>query len=106
MRSTVKSALGLTSALAAIAVALPAAAQTAAVVPATEGAGAMSANDVPEGTPAAGATGAPDQASADGAGLADIVVTAQKRSESLQKTPAAVTAVSGVALTQRGIANL
>jgi iron complex outermembrane receptor protein len=39
-------------------------------------------------------------------GIADIVVTAQKRSESLQRTPAAVTAVSGTLLTQKGITSL
>lgn len=39
-------------------------------------------------------------------GIADIVVTAQKRSENLQKTPAAVTAVSGEALVSSGVYNL
>jgi iron complex outermembrane receptor protein len=39
-------------------------------------------------------------------GIGEIVVTAQKRSENLQKTPAAVTAVTGVTITQRGITNL
>lgn len=40
------------------------------------------------------------------AGIADIVVTAQKRSENLQKTPAAVTAVSGEALVSSGVYSL
>lgn len=39
-------------------------------------------------------------------GIADIVVTAQKRSESAQKTPAAVTAVTGEALVSSGVYNL
>jgi iron complex outermembrane recepter protein len=39
-------------------------------------------------------------------GIADIVVTAQKRAENLQKTPAAVTAVSGTELVAQGIVNL
>lgn len=39
-------------------------------------------------------------------GDADIVVTAQKRSESLQKVPAAITAVTGEALGNRQIANV
>lgn len=39
-------------------------------------------------------------------GIADIVVTAQKRSENLQKTPAAVTAVSGENLVSAGVYNL
>jgi iron complex outermembrane receptor protein len=39
-------------------------------------------------------------------GIEDIIVTAQKRSENLQKTPAAVTAVSGDTLVSSGIANL
>ncbi|HEX7781584.1 MAG TPA: TonB-dependent receptor [Sphingobium sp.] len=47
-----------------------------------------------------------DQASIGETGIQDIVVTAQKRSENLQKTPAAVTAVDGIALTQKGITNL
>ena len=41
-----------------------------------------------------------------GAGIADIVVTAQKRSESAQKTAAAVTAVSGEGLVSAGVYNL
>lgn len=36
-------------------------------------------------------------------GLADIVVTAQKRSENVQDVPVAITAFSGEAITQRGI---
>lgn len=41
-----------------------------------------------------------------GSGIADIVVTAQKRSENLQKTPAAVTAVSGESLVSAGVYSL
>lgn len=47
-----------------------------------------------------------DQQGASTAGIADIVVTAQKRSENLQRTPAAITAVTGVQLTQGGITDL
>ncbi|QUT04623.1 TonB-dependent receptor [Sphingobium phenoxybenzoativorans] len=39
-------------------------------------------------------------------GIEDIVVTAQKRSENLQKTPAAVTALSPEVLTQAGVTDL
>lgn len=39
-------------------------------------------------------------------GIAEIIVTAQKQDESLQKTPAAVTAISGEELVTRGIANI
>lgn len=39
-------------------------------------------------------------------GIADIVVTAQKRAENLQKTPAAVTAVSGETLVSSGVYSL
>lgn len=39
-------------------------------------------------------------------GIQDIVVTAQKRSESLQKTPAAVTAFTGETLVQTGTTDL
>lgn len=36
-------------------------------------------------------------------GVEDIIVTAEKRSESAQRTPAAVTAITGAALSQRGL---
>lgn len=39
-------------------------------------------------------------------GIGDIIVTAQKRGETLQRTPAAVTAVSGDLLIERGVANI
>ena len=39
-------------------------------------------------------------------GYADIVVTAQKRTESLQEVPAAVSVVSGEQLDQRGVVNI
>ncbi len=61
------------------------------------------AQPTPTSTP--DSTSAPDS-DASLAGIADIVVTAQKRSEVLQKTPAAVTVVSGASLTQNGISNL
>lgn len=39
-------------------------------------------------------------------GIAEIIVTAQKQSQSLQKTPAAVTAISGDSLVTEGVYNL
>lgn len=39
-------------------------------------------------------------------GIRDIVVTAQKRSTLLQKTPAAITAITGEALVEKGISDL
>lgn len=39
-------------------------------------------------------------------GLGEIIVTAEKRSENVQRTPAAVTVVSGEALVDRGVASL
>ena len=52
---------------------------------------------------AAAPVAAPDPASD---GLADIIVTAEKRSTSAQRTPAAITIVSGDALASRGITNI
>ncbi len=49
---------------------------------------------------------AADAASQDGEGLQDIVVTAEKRSTLLQKTPAAITAIAGDTLVARGITDL
>lgn len=46
------------------------------------------------------------QTAEDTGGIADIVVTAQKRAENIQKTPAAVTAVTGDKLVTSGITNL
>lgn len=43
---------------------------------------------------------------ADNAGLEEIVVTAQKRSENLQETPLAVSAITSAAIQQRGIADV
>ena len=49
----------------------------------------------------------PDVTAADnGEGLQQVVVTAEKRSESLQKTPAAITAIAGPELVQTGITDL
>ncbi|WP_375398530.1 TonB-dependent receptor [uncultured Sphingomonas sp.] len=48
---------------------------------------------------------APEVSSAD-AGLGDIVVTAQRRSENLQKVPIVITAVSGAQLTSAGVTSL
>ena len=41
-----------------------------------------------------------------GATIAEVVVTAQKRSENIQRTPAAVTALSGANLVQQGVTDL
>ncbi len=48
------------------------------------------------------AQGAPES----GAGLEEIVVTAQKRSENLQETPLAVSAVTSETIQSRGIADV
>lgn len=53
-------------------------------------------------TPSTGA----DQASADVGETGEIIVTAQKRSESVQKIPLAVSAIGGDALAQRGASGL
>ncbi len=47
-----------------------------------------------------------DAANGDDAGVQDIVVTAEKRSTLLQKTPAAITAIAGDTLVARGISDL
>lgn len=47
-----------------------------------------------------------DDAAAPAGGIADIVVTAQRRAESLQKTPISVAALTGEALEARGITNI
>ncbi|ARR52073.1 TonB-dependent receptor [Rhizorhabdus wittichii] len=51
------------------------------------------------------ATSAPAAAEADNGGLAEIVVTAQKREQNLQKVGISVTAVSGDQILERGISN-
>ncbi|WP_156680766.1 TonB-dependent receptor [Sphingomonas profundi] len=106
MRLTAKSMLAGTAAIGALAAAAPAVAQGPAVAPPTAGPMAQPGNAAPVADPVPTATDAGGEPASADTGIADIVVTAQKRSESLQKTPAAVTAVSGIALTQRGIANL
>jgi iron complex outermembrane recepter protein len=45
-------------------------------------------------------------ADSDSAGIGEIIVTAQKRSENLQKTPAAVTALAGDSMVQTGATDL
>lgn len=50
-----------------------------------------------------GADGAPSDAGSEANPIGDIIVTAQRRSESLQRTPVAVSALSGEALQQRAI---
>ena len=50
--------------------------------------------------------GAPDAADASQSGLQDIVVTAQRREENLQKVPVAVTALSAAALDNARIVNV
>jgi iron complex outermembrane receptor protein len=51
-------------------------------------------------------SGSPKQVTPDAAPIQDIVVTAERRSQSLQRAPAAVTAVSGATLVSRGISDL
>lgn len=53
-------------------------------------------------------TGAPDASRQAGPdqGLGDIVVTVQRRSESLQRVPIAITAVTSEALEARGITDI
>ena len=43
---------------------------------------------------------------ADGGGIQEIVVTAQKRSESLQKTPISMMAMTGADIEKKGIADI
>jgi len=47
-----------------------------------------------------------DQAQAESGGVAEIIVTAQRKGENLQNVPIAVTAIGGDALQTRGISNL
>ncbi|WP_420383478.1 TonB-dependent receptor [Novosphingobium sp.] len=49
---------------------------------------------------------APQSADTNGSGVGDIVVTAQKRSENIQKVPIAISAVSGQYLESRGITSI
>ena len=55
-------------------------------------------------SPAADASAPP--ASADSGGIQEIVVTAQKRAENIQKVPLSVVAISGETLQNRGIRGL
>lgn len=64
---------------------------------AQNGVGAQAAQT--EGTP-------PAPSGTEDTGLGDIVVTAQKRSETLQRVPAAVTAIGSAELAARGISDL
>lgn len=58
--------------------------------------------------PAAAASSAPGAAADDaaGTGLQEVVVTAEKRSENLQKTPISISVMSGQAMTDRHIQSL
>ena len=59
-------------------------------------------------SPAAGFQGRPATVGTapESSGIAEVVVTAQKRTENVQKTPAAITAITGVALTQSGLTDI
>jgi len=46
---------------------------------------------------------APDAGPADGQGISDIVVTAQRRSESVQRAALSIAVISGAALSERGV---
>lgn len=94
------------SMLAMVAAAQPATAQEAGppralssptTIPAT-----IAAQDVPPAPPAAPAPGTADQAEG---GLQDIVVTAQRREETIQRAALAITAVSGDQLQTRGVSS-
>lgn len=56
--------------------------------------------------PAAGTTNAPTTSAAKDVGVGDIVVTAERRSTSLQKTPVSIQTYSGAELTKRGVTNI
>jgi iron complex outermembrane receptor protein len=66
---------------------------------ASEGAAATSASEAPT-------TASTELAAASGAGLADIVVTAQKRDTALQKTAVAVQVIGAQTLVDRGVTDL
>lgn len=71
---------------------------------------AMAQNNAPSAltapAPAESAAQVGDAADGNEAGIGEIVVTAQKRSESLQKVPLAITAVGAEALQRSGITDL
>ncbi len=73
----------------------------------TQTTGGTATTDAPPPVPTgpAAPNASPDTQSAE-SGLADIVVTANKRSENLQRTPAAITAITGAALAQAGVTTL
>ena len=82
----------------AIGIAVPAVAQTAAT---------PSDQSSPTGqATTAGPAAAPNEAVTEDGQIGDIIVTAQKRAESVQRTPLAITALTGDALQQRGVSNL
>jgi len=93
----VKGILRTSSALAVVgwAIAMPAMAQQA---------GASATGGATTETPGAAAAGTPaGEGAAPSAGIQDIVVTAQRRSENLQKAAVAVSAISGAALVNAGV---
>src|SRR5438309_5239581 len=63
----------------------------------------LTANANTDRSPDAGSGAQP--AAAEGAVLQEVVVTAQKREQNLQKVPIAITALSGDQLVQRGVSN-
>ena len=66
---------------------------------------ATATNDKPRDASAVGPADAPGQAETDQGGLQDIIVTAQKRSENLQRVPISIIAADGTALTNKSIGN-
>ena len=74
--------------------------QTSPAPTGSEPPAATVSTSAPDAVPAQAA----DQAQ-DGTGVQDIVVTAQRRAENLQRVPIAITAVSGSELASRGIDN-
>ncbi|WP_174297808.1 TonB-dependent receptor [Sphingomonas bacterium] len=74
----------------------------AAAVAVSQGARAQDAGTV---APAPASAQPPPQSADSGQGLADIVVTAQKRAENLQRIPIAITAASATDLANRNVNN-
>jgi iron complex outermembrane receptor protein len=98
--------LGCGASAIAIVLSGPVLAQAAAPVGITNpvGAEASAANATRTGgTPSQSVADTGNQSAPPDSGLADIVVTAQKRSENLQRVPIAITAVSGDALIAQGV---
>jgi len=102
-----RASLRLSTALIAVAFAAPSLAQTASVADSgtsqAANADSASAGDVSGAAPQSAAPGAAAPNTSDG--VADIIVTAERRDSSVQRTAMNITAVSGDTLTAKGITN-